>query len=51
MNFQYNADSCCEYMADDENIYLYGCVSLLVAECAGYLSVYVCKIHIKACWY
>ena len=34
-------------MAGDVNIYLYGCVSLLVPECAGYLSVYVCKTHIK----
>ena len=40
-------DSCCEYMAGDVNIYLYGCVSLLVPECAGYLSVYVCKTQIK----
>ena len=38
-------------MADDVNIYLYGCVSLLVPECAGYLTVYVCKIHIKVSWY
>ena len=34
-------------MADYVNIYLYGCVSLLVCEYAGYLSVYVDKTHIK----
>ena len=44
---QCNADSCCEYMTDDVNTYLYGCVSLLVPECVGYLSVYVCKTHTK----
>ena len=42
-----NTDSCCEYMPGDVNIYLYGCVSLLSPECAGYLSVYVCKTHVK----
>ena len=40
-------DSCCEYMVGDVNIYLYGCVSLSVPECAGYLSMYVCKTQIK----
>ena len=34
-------------MTDDVNTYLYGCVSLLVPECVGYLSVYVCKTHTK----
>ena len=34
-------------MAGDVNIYLYGCLSLLVLEFAGYLSVYVRKIYIK----
>ena len=34
-------------MAGGVNIYLHGCVSLLVAECAVYLYVYVCKTHSK----
>ena len=42
---QCNTDSWCEYMARDVN--LYGCVSLLVPECAGYLNVYACKTNIK----
>ena len=29
------------------NIHLYGCVSLLVSECAVYLCVYVCETHSK----
>ena len=41
---QCNTDSCCEYMAGGVNIYLYGCVSLLVLECAVYVCVYVCII-------
>ena len=34
-------------MAGDVNINLYECVNLLVSECAGYLSLYVCETHIK----
>ena len=30
-------------MAGGVNVYLYGCVSLLVPECAVYLCVYVCE--------
>ena len=41
---QCNTDSCYEHMAGGVSIYLYGFVSLLVPECAGYLCVYVCVI-------
>ena len=34
-------------MAGGVNIYLYGCVSLLVPEYAVYLCVYVCETHSK----
>ena len=44
---QCNTDSCREHMAGGVNIYLHGCVSLLVPECAVYLYVYVCKTHSK----
>ena len=40
---QCNTDSSCEHMAGGVNVYLYGCVSLLVPECAVYLCVYVCE--------
>ena len=39
---QYNTDSCCKHMADDVNIYLYGCVNLLVWVCCVSLCVCVC---------
>ena len=48
---QCNTDSCCEYMAGDVNIYLYGCLSLLVPDCADYLVVYFCKTHSRSFWY
>ena len=38
---QCNTDSCCEHIAGGFNIHLYGCVSLLVLECAVYLCVYM----------
>ena len=38
---QCNTDSCCWHMTCGGGIYLYGCVSLLVPVCAGYLCVYV----------
>ena len=44
---QSNRDSYCEYKAGGFNIYLYGCVSLLVPECTVYLCVYVCETHSK----
>ena len=34
-------------MAGGVNIYLYGCVSILVPVCAVYLPVYVCETHSK----
>ena len=37
-------------MADGGNIYLYGCVSLLVPECAVYLFVHVYETHSKVIW-
>ena len=44
---QCNTDSYCEHMAGGVNIYLYGCVSLLVPECAVYLWVFVYETHSK----
>ena len=44
---QCNTDSCCEHMAGGVNIHLYGCVSLLVPECAVYLCVYVYETQSK----
>ena len=44
---QCNTDSCCEHMAGGVNIHLYGCVSLLVPECALYLCVYMYETHSK----
>ena len=34
-------------MAGGINIYLNGCVGLMVPECAVYLCVYVCETHSK----
>ena len=39
---QCDLDSCCGHMTGGFNIYLYGCVSLLVPECAVYLCSHVC---------
>ena len=44
---QSNTDIWCEHMAGLFNIYLYGCVSPLVPECAVYLCLYVCETHGK----
>ena len=39
ITIQCNTDSCCEHIAGGVYIYLYGCVSLLVPDCAMYLCV------------
>ena len=39
-----NKGSCCEPITGCVNIYLYGCVSLLVPECAVCVPVFLCVI-------
>ena len=36
--------SCCDHITGGVNVYLYGCVILLVPECAMCLFVCVCDI-------
>ena len=44
---QCNTDSCCEHLTGGVNIYLYGCVGLLVSERAVYLCLHMCETHSK----